>query len=1278
MNARRSTLTAFASLGALTVALLLWSVPALAARGHIFGKTFGEPCSTLPSEPCLEGHDGQFNEPSGVAVNEATGDVYVVDKGDERVQWFSSTGEYKGQFNGPSAKGEGTLLAGSQFIEFVATTAGKFSVGEEISGEDIPAGTTIEEVVGEGSLKISQPAEATPAAAVLLAAHQAFLFLGPTQGSPTNEAGIAVDNACRLHGLTETTTPTCAEFDPSNGDVYVDDRGGGEEQYDAIDKFSPEGVYLGQIPGSEYGVSVDAAGNVWLFSSGGDVSFVSEYTNAKSNVLEKPTHKLQDGNYTFPQTGFAVDAEDDFYTLRGTLTYGVFAYKNGHSGPLRLNGGIFEEEYELLLNPVDEEQASSVAVELSSDDSYVDNFTSVGRFGPSNGLKSGALLERLGEGHLTRGAGVGVSSSSEDVYVADQAANKVDAFVSEPAGSPVVTGEATTQVAAGSATLEAEVNPRSEPGEPLTEYRFEYGRCASLSACADGGYEQSAPVPDDSLPADFNVHHVSVSVQGLAGGAVYHFRVVAENEHGGKRYVTDGERNTSDEEVVQTFSTQAPGGFVLADGREWEMVSPADKHGAQIGAINEASLIKAAAEGGAMTYETFSPTESDPPGFTNSIQVLSTRGPASWESRDIDPPNEMATSVAIGAGKVYRFFSENLSLAILQPFGPFVPSLSAEASEQTAFEHTDFLSGNVSEPCVSPAMHCYRPLVTGAAGFANVPEGVHFGEQSHSTSPLTCPPAPYCGPEFLDASPDGSSVVLGSSVGLTPGTSGGLYEWSDGELKSISPVGDIGTGHNLRHAISNDGSRVFWSASHRIYMTDTVDGKSIEVDTGLGGASTFQTASSDGSMVFFTQGSKEERGGELYVCKVGEGVGGEPECELSDLTPGAEIKGTVIVGASEDGSYVYFVSDGVLASGAKPGTSSTTNLYVMHDMGGRWETRLVAAISTNDSPDFASGLGGLTARVSPDGRWLAFMSQRELTGYDNHDAVSGEPDEEVYLYHAPEMPATEPGALVCASCNPTGARPIGVEYGSAGEEHLHLVGGDGVWPQSTWIAANIPGWTPYRLSVALYQSRYLSNAGRLFFNARDPLVPQAVNGNEDVYEYEPADYENGEGRQECTRESMTFSEHSDGCVGLISSGESANESAFLDASESGGDVFFLTNAKLVSQDYDTLLDVYDAHECTSAEPCFPASAAVPPPCDTEASCKAAPTPQPEIFGAPSSETFSGAGNIVPSAPVVVKPKAKPTKCKKNFVKKKSQCVKKKKTKKRAQASKASNDRRASR
>ena len=121
-------------------------------------------------------------------------------------------------------------------------------------------------------------------------------------------------------------------------------------------------------------------------------------------------------------------------------------------------------------------------------------------------------------------------------------------------------------------------------------------------------------------------------------------------------------------------------------------------------------------------------------------------------------------------------------------------------------------------------------------------------------------------------------------------------------------------------------------------------------------------------------------------------------------------------------------------------------------------------------------------------------------------------------------------------------------------------------------------------------------------------------------------------------------------MGLISNGESKDESAFLDASAGGPqegeggepgstggrDVFFLTTAKLAPQDVDDSYDIYDAHECTSESPCSkPATS--PPPCENEASCKPAPEPEPGIYGAPASATFSGPGNLTPPAPAVVKP-----------------------------------------
>jgi hypothetical protein len=63
----------------ITALLALAASPAFAARGHEFTETIGTPCTAEPCGP------GELKEPTAVAVNEATGDVYVVDK-------FDSTG----------------------------------------------------------------------------------------------------------------------------------------------------------------------------------------------------------------------------------------------------------------------------------------------------------------------------------------------------------------------------------------------------------------------------------------------------------------------------------------------------------------------------------------------------------------------------------------------------------------------------------------------------------------------------------------------------------------------------------------------------------------------------------------------------------------------------------------------------------------------------------------------------------------------------------------------------------------------------------------------------------------------------------------------------------------------------------------------------------------------------------------------------------------------------------------------------------------------------------
>ena len=75
-----------------------------------------------------------------------------------------------------------------------------------------------------------------------------------------------------------------------------------------------------------------------------------------------------------------------------------------------------------------------------------------------------------------------------------------------------------------------------------------------------------------------------------------------------------------------------------------------------------------------------------------------------------------------------------------------------------------------------------------------------------------------------------------------------------------------------------------------------------------------------------------------------------------------------------------------------------------------------------------------TAQASPDGRWVAFRSKRTLTGMTTsvrckhqlnakreHECVIG-PCSEVFVYDSVT------GKLTCASCNPSGALPLGSSY----------------------------------------------------------------------------------------------------------------------------------------------------------------------------------------------------------------------------------------------------------
>ena len=404
---------------------------------------------------------------------------------------------------------------------------------------------------------------------------------------------------------------------------------------------------------------------------------------------------------------------------------------------------------------------------------------------------------------------------------------------------------------------------------------------------------------------------------------------------------------------------------------------------------------------------------------------------------------------------------------------------------------------------------------------------------------------------------------------------------------------------------------------------------------------------SDGTHLYFSTNGETppNPGNDLYRYEVGSSE------TLTDLTPdsnpgeenGAEVQG--FLGASPDGSYLYFVANGDLDEGgpAHPGdcerhpddvtklrVGGECNLYLWH--GGQSELIARLRIYSEAEGRLWSLAAGTDAAPRPkasflsaDGKTLLFSSASQLTDYDN----AGAP--ELYRYRVGE-------GISCTSCDPTGIHPtfgpgfqgfdfpgsIGPPAAAAGLE-LHLLSADG---------------------------------NRAFFSTTEALVTSDTDGSichptgsrftpscQDVYEWEAA------GAGTCTENGPAYSSTNEGCLYLISTGKGQNPASLLDASPSGSDVYILTRESLVGQDTDSITDIYDARTGGGLTAQNPIAS---PPCEGEG-CKG-PNSTPPSFSSPPQ--FAG--------PADPKPKRPKHPCKKAKGKKKGGCHKKHPHKKRKQ------------
>ncbi len=851
----------------------------------------------------------------------------------------------------------------------------------------------------------------------------------------------------------------------------------------------------------------------------------------------------------------------------------------------------------------------------------VDEFNSAGKY-------LGQITNTEPAEPLVNPLGVTVNASG-DVYVSDGGAKAFDVYGAgeEEPLAPTVTEAAASGVTATEATLHAEINPNGLAATFDTTYRFEYGTSTA--------YGTNVPVPDADIGAGEATVAVSQHVTGLSPNTTYHWRVAATNKNG---------TNTS---VDHTFVYETSGGG-LPDNRAYEMVTPPTKNAALIGHTSFLGNPDDISEDGsrviADSIQCFAGAESctaDRDTAEGSPYAF-TRTGGNWVATALSPPSQQDSAASIWG------FSANAATALFsmptppqgeddwyvrEPDGSFLDIGPITQNGAPAFgEHGLILrTADSSHVVYALTRDQFWPF-----DLSKGEESVYESTGTGDTAPVLVGVSGRVGSTDLisvcgtliagvynDISADGSTVYFIAAGPCSPG----------------------GTGTNAEKKVPANTlyARVGESETIKISERSPLDCREAACQSSPPGDAAFQGASADGSKVFFTStqqltddASEDSHSGDTATssgCSATTGANGcnlyEGELEKEAGTGKTVLKRLAAVSAgdisghgprvqgvmaiSSDGSHVYFVAKGVLSTAANSqglaAQDGQENLYLFerdanHPEG---QTAFIATLSAanfgasgSDSKEWEEGVG--VANVTPDGRFLVFTSQAQLTS----DDTSSTGATQVFRYDAQS------------------AQLVRVSIGENGfDDNGNRFCGTSTCPDAASI----------RSSPSRPDGTMSDDGAYVFFQSPVGLTSQALN------EVQIRTHESGEPVY-----AQNVYEYHDGHVYLISDGrdveefDGASDVQLLGSDASGANVFFTTSNQLVPQDTDTQQDIYDARICTGQDPCIKPAPPLLPPCLGEA-CHGTPSVTPLVPSAPTV-TFNGAGNLtVPMSEPAVKPKS---------------------------------------
>jgi len=365
------------------------------------------------------------------------------------------------------------------------------------------------------------------------------------------------------------------------------------------------------------------------------------------------------------------------------------------------------------------------------------------------------------------------------------------------------------------------------------------------------------------------------------------------------------------------------------------------------------------------------------------------------------------------------------------------------------------------------------------------------------------------------------------------------------------------------------------------------------------GHAVFEGASRDGHIAYMTTSRQlvngdRDTGRDIYAYDFSQ-TGQEllPITPTGTATP-ADVKG--IVRISDDGSRIYFVAGGVLtpdagaegpSGGPQTATLGANNLYVYERdaSGPGGHVTFIARLDAGDSglwqaADKRSAVAAGDVDNGANGRFLVFSATTKLASGDT-DALS-----DVYRY---DSDTGARGTLTRIWVDDPAHN--GASRANATESITFLDWGQTATPSG--VASDRPA---------------PDGADFVVFVTKEKLVEEDVNDAVDVYQWR------------------------DGVVHLISDGHDVSRpgAAAPSVSPSGRDIFFRTAEPLVTQDADTLQDVYTARVGGGIKPpdqkpvCDPDAAIKPPACQND------PLAPPVVTVAGTSDGVGNNAEVVPS------------------------------------------------